>query len=128
MHLGMGYTTSMDELIQLEHAGWASLCNGTAADFYGETMTEDAVMVLADGSVMTRTEVVAALGKAPAWARYEMDQIRVVPIGQDSAALVYVGTGYRVGDDPPFVGVMTSVYVRRDSDWKLATYQQTPKP
>ena len=57
----------MDELIELEQAGWASLCDGTGDDFYGTTMTEDGVMVLADGSVMSRTEVVAALGKAPPW-------------------------------------------------------------
>ena len=51
-----------------------------------------------------------------------------MPIGEDSAALVYVGTGHRDGDSPSFVGVMTSVYVRRDGRWRLAIYQQTPKP
>lgn len=118
----------MDELITLEQAGWASLCDGTGDDFYGATMTEDGVMVLADGSVMTRADVVAALGKAPPWASYEMDDVRVVPIGEDSAALVYLGTGHREGDAPSFVGVMSSVYVRRNGEWKLAIYQQTPKP
>jgi hypothetical protein len=116
----------MDELIELEQAGWTSLCDGTGADFYGARMTDDGVMVLANGSVMTRDDVVAALGKAPPWGSYEMDEIRVVPISKDSAALVYVGTGHRDGA-PSFVGVMTSVYVRRDGDWKLAIYQQTPK-
>jgi hypothetical protein len=118
----------MDELIELERAGWASLCDGTGDVFYGQTMTSDAVMVLANGSVMTRDEVVAALGQAPPWASYEMADVRVVPIGEDSAALVYVGTGHRDGDDPPFVAVMSSIYVKRDGAWKLALYQQTPKP
>jgi hypothetical protein len=117
---------SMDELLQLEHAGWASLCDGTGADFYGATMTDDAVMVLANGSVMTRTEVIAALGTSPPWASYEMDDPRVVSIGDNSTALIYVGTGHRSDDEPPFVGVMTSVYVRREGAWKLAVYQQTP--
>ena len=53
--------------------------------------------------------------------------MQTVPVGDDAAALVYVGTGHRDADNPPFVGVMTSVYVRRDGDWKLALYQQTPK-
>jgi len=56
-----------------------------------------------------------------------MDDVRVVPLGEDSAAVVYVGTGHRGGDDPAFVGVMSSVYVRRNADWRLALYQQTPK-
>lgn len=122
-----GYIAGVDELSELEHAGWASLCDGTGDEFYGRTMTEDGVMVLADGSVMTRSEVVAALGKASPWASYEMDEIRVVPIGEDAAALVYLGTGRRAGNGPSFVGTMTSVYVRRDGQWKLALYHQTPK-
>ena len=118
----------MDELIELERAGWASLCDGTGDDFYGQAMTDDGVMVLTNGSVMTREEVVAALGQAPPWASYQIDDVRVVPIGEDSAALVYVGTGHCDGDTPPFVGVMSSVYVERGGRWKLVLYQQTPKP
>ena len=118
----------MDELIELEQAGWESLCAGTGDEFYGATMTENGLMVLADGSVMTRSDVVAALGKAPPWASYEIDDVRTVPIGDDVAALVYLGTGHRDGDAPSFVGVMTSVYVRSGGQWKLALYQQTPKP
>jgi len=57
-----------------------------------------------------------------------MDDVQVVPIGQDSAALVYIGTGHRDGGDPPFVGIMSSVYVKRDGGWKLALYHQTPRP
>jgi hypothetical protein len=117
----------VNELIELERAGWASLCDGTGDEFYGRTMADDGVMVLANGSVMTRDDVVAALGQAPPWASYEMDDIRLVPLGDESAALVYVGTGRRDGDDPPFVGVMSSVYVKRDGRWKLALYQQTPQ-
>ena len=116
----------MDELIELERAGWTSLCDGTGDRFYGSIMTDDGLMVLADGSVMTRADVVAALGQAPPWAHYEMDDVRVVPVGDDTAALVYVGTGHRGGGEPSFVAVMTSVYVRREGQWRLAVYQQTP--
>ena len=117
----------MDELIELERAGWAALCDGTADHFYGRTMIGDGLMVLADGSVMTRDDVVAALGDAPLWSSYEMADIRVVPISNDLVALVYVGTAHRSGG-PPFTAAMSSVYVRRDGVWRLALYQQTPKP
>ena len=100
--------------------------DGTAGKFYAGVMTADAVMVLANGQVMSRNEVVAALSEAPSWSSYAIDDPRVVPIGADSAALVYIGTGRRDGDDPPFVGAMTSVYVRVLDTWKLALYQQTP--
>jgi len=118
----------MDELLDMEHAGWASLCNGTASEFYGDAMTDDAVMVLANGTVMTRDEVIQALRNAPPWAAYEIDDVRFVSVGANSTAVVYLGTGHRGEEEPSFVGVMTSVYVERDGHWKLALYQQTPKP
>jgi len=118
----------MDELLELERAGWRSLCDSTGAEFYRATMTDDAVMVLANGQVMTRDEVVAALAQAPPWASFDLSDVRVVSMGEDAAALVYVGTARRDGDDEPFVGAMSSVYVRRDATWKLALYQQTPIP
>jgi hypothetical protein len=117
----------MNELIELEKAGWTSLCDGTGADFYGATMTPDGLMILADGSVMTRDDVVGALAQAPPWVDFEMDDVRVVPIAENSAALVYVGRAHRDGNDS-FVAVMTSVYVRSGGPWRLAIYQQTRQP
>jgi hypothetical protein len=46
-------------------------------------------------------------------------------MGDDAAALVYVGTARREDGDP-FVGAMTSVYQRVGGEWRLALYQQTP--
>ena len=115
----------MDELLELEHAGWRSLCEGTGSDFYGSTMTADGLMVLANGMVMNRAQVVEALAHAPAWAGYEIADVRVVPLGATAAALVYIGTGRRdEGED--VVCVMTSVYQRGDDGWRLGLYQQTP--
>jgi uncharacterized protein (TIGR02246 family) len=122
-----GNATDMDDLLRLERAGWDSLCDGSGADFYGSVMTDDALMVLANGEAMTRSDVVAALAKSPPWASYEMQDVRVVQLNDDSAALVYVGVAHRTDDDEPFVGAMSSVYVRRDGEWRLALYQQTPR-
>ena len=113
------------ELEDLEHRGWDSLCDGTSAEFFGSVMTDDGVMVLANGMTMDRDDVVEALTSAPTWERYEMDDIRVVPIDPHAAALVYVGTAHR-REGPPVVAVMSSVYRHDDDGWKLALYQQTP--
>ena len=116
-----------DELLELEHAGWKSLCDGSGDTFYGGVMTDDAVMVLANGMVMDRDTVTSALGESPPWARYEIDDVRLIEIGQDTAALVYTGTGWRDGSEDPFVGAMSSVYHRTGDGWKLALYQQSAK-
>jgi hypothetical protein len=115
------------ELERLERQGWDSLCDGTGSEFYGAMMTEDALMVLANGMTMDRDEVVEALSSAPTWDRYELADLRLVPIAGDAAALTYVGTAHRPSG-PPVVAVMSSVYRRDLEGWKLALYQQTPAP
>lgn len=116
---------TLDALLELEHAGWKSLSDGTGDVFYGTIMTDGAVMVLANGMVMDRGQVTSALAQSPPWSRYEIEDARLVEIDSDTAALVYKGTGYREGADEPFVGAMSSVYTRSPVGWKLALYTQT---
>lgn len=113
------------ELESLERQGWDSLCDGTGHEFYGRTMTEDGVMVLANGMVMTREQVVAALRDAPTWAAYDLADVHIVQLGADAAALVYVGTAHR-DDGSSITAAMTSSYVRTGEHWRLAVYTQTP--
>ena len=113
------------ELRDLERRGWDALCAGTGDRFYGEIMTEDGLMVLANGQTMDRGEVVASLAASPRWTGYEISGERVVPLGAGAAALVYSALAFR-GDEPPFAALMSSVYVREGVDWRLALYQQTP--
>lgn len=115
-------------LLVLERRGWDSLCAGTGDRFYGDLMMPDALMVLANGAVMDRDAVVASLADAPPLRQYAINDERVLRLGADCAALVYTGTAWRDGAEPPFVGAMASVYVRVDGDWRLALYQQTALP
>ncbi|MGY1736895.1 nuclear transport factor 2 family protein [Geodermatophilus sp. SYSU D00684] len=114
------------ELLTLERRGWEALCDATGGDFYGEVMTDDGLMVLADGTVMDRAAVVAALAASPPWLRYELDDVRLVRAGADAAALVYTGRAWRHEQEPPFTGAMSSLYVRDGDRWRLALYTQTP--
>jgi hypothetical protein len=112
-------------LLDLERRGWTALCDGTAADFYAGVMAADGLMVLANGAVMGRDAVVAALGGSPPWADWDMDDVELVPAGRDAAALVYRARARRDGA-PEFTGAMTSLYVRSGDGWRLALYTQTP--
>ena len=91
-----------ETLLDLEHRGWDSLCRSTGSEFYGEIMTEDALMVLANGAVLDRAAVVASLADAPPWRSYEISVVRFVDAGPDSGALVHVGRARREPDQPAF--------------------------
>ena len=116
----------IDELLTIERQGWDALCDGSGSDFYGKTMTSDGQLVLANGAALTRDDVVGALRGAPAWAGYEIRDVRLVTTGQDSAALVYQGTATPGGGADDFVCLFTSTYVRVNGSWRLALYTQTP--
>jgi hypothetical protein len=87
-----------NDLVELERAGWRSLCESTGDRYFGDLMTDDALMVLANGAVMDRGAVIAALGQAPPWRAFELSDPRVVRAGADTAALVYICTAERVAD------------------------------
>lgn len=118
----------VDTLLELERAGWDSLCDSTGSEFYGALMLADAVMVLANGMVMDRRTVVDSLSESPPWRTYEISDVRCIPIDDDNAVLVYTGTAYRDGAEPAFRAAMSSVYHRTGDSWRLALYQQTQIP
>ncbi len=115
----------LDALLELERAGWDSLCNASGSDFYGAVMLPGALMVLANGMVMDRDTVVSSLSESPPWRKYDIADVRLIDVDDDNAALVYTGTAYRDGDEPVFVGAMSSAYHRTADGWKLALYTQT---
>jgi hypothetical protein len=93
-----------ESLLELERAGWDSLCDASGSEFYGEVMLADAVMVLANGMAMDRDTVVASLSKSPPWRSYEIGDVRLIEVDDDNAILVYTGTAYRDGEEPALVG------------------------
>ncbi|MDP3967168.1 MAG: hypothetical protein Q8Q02_02725 [Nocardioides sp.] len=84
-------------------------------------------MVLAHGAVLDRSQVRSSLAGAPPWRDYTLSDVRLVPVGPATAALVYRARAIR-GKDDVFDALMTSVYVLDGPRPLLALYQQTPAP
>ncbi|MFB9071968.1 nuclear transport factor 2 family protein [Citricoccus parietis] len=118
-------TLTLNDLLPLEHRGWDALCSTRGGTFYGELMTDDAVMVLVNGMVLDRDTVASTLDHAPPWSAYRLDDARLVPTGTDSAALVYTATASRSGDPDPFTALMSSHYRLLDGRIRMTLYQQT---
>lgn len=118
-------TWTLDRLLEQERRGWDSLCESRGGRFYGDLMTEQAVMVLVNGMVLDRETIAASLDDSPPWSAYELDDARLLPTGTDSAALLYRATASRAGDPEPFLALMSSHYRMLDGRLRMTLYQQT---
>lgn len=116
---------TLDELLAVENAGWRSLCDSKGGTFYGQLMTAEAVFILVNGMAMTRGDIAGSLDGAPGWDSYEITDARLIPLGNDTAALIYRAKSSRADLPEPFAALMSSVYRRIDGRLRLALYQQT---
>jgi Domain of unknown function (DUF4440) len=111
-------------LIALERAGWEALAGGRGVAFYRDVFLDDGLMLLPVGA-FGKTEALQGLASAPPWDSYELRHLRVLPLSDGTASVVYAVEARRAGQSP-YRAVMSSTYVRRQGTWKLALHTQTP--
>lgn len=111
-------------LVDLEHKGWQALSGDNGAEFFDAFMADEAMMVLPMG-VLDRDACIEAIAAAPPWSTYELSDIQVVVLTEESAMVVYEATAQRDGQ-PPYRAIMSTVYVLSDDEWLIAFHQQTP--
>lgn len=116
----------LDHLLELEEKGWQALSSAEPTDFCREWLADDAVMIV-PGMVIDRSAFLDAVAHEQPWASHRIEEPRVIQLTDDSAALVYRVKARRDGQ-PEFVGLLTSVYVRRAGRWRLSLHQQTQMP
>ena len=115
-----------ERLIALEREGWDALVAGEGGRYYGEHLTDDALMAFSFG-VLTRAATIEAVALAPPWERYEIADPRVGALGDDSGIVVYQVVARRPGEEP-YSAVASTTYVRHGDVWQVAFHQQSPKP
>ena len=121
--LDMSPESLAQELIEVERRGWEALCSDDAVTYYGQHLVEDALMAFPFG-LMDREEALSAMEATQPWSRYDMKEPRVIALSPDCGVVVYAVTAQREGQDP-FSAVMSSTFVRRDGEWRLAFHQQS---
>jgi hypothetical protein len=119
----MSFDSMAQELIMVERRGWDALCSNDAVAYYRGHLTEDAVMAFPFG-VMGREEALSAMATAEPWSHYDMKAPTVIPLTSDAGVVVYGVRAQREGQEP-FSAVLSSTFVRRDGEWKLAFHQQS---
>lgn len=113
-----------EELIALEHGFWEGAAD---PDHYREHVDEQAVFVFPPGfGVLRKEEVMAQVGASEGpWIEHRLEDVRVVPLGEGAAILVYRATARAEGEEP-FSALVSSAYLERDGRWRLTFHQQSP--
>jgi len=116
-----------DDLIALETHGWRALSAdaATAREFYERVLDDAVVMLLPGGMRLTeRAAILDSMGGAP-WTSFALEDPQVVALGADGAVVVYGVVAVRGGAE--YSALVSSAYVRRETGWRLAAHQQTPR-
>ncbi|GAA2034247.1 hypothetical protein GCM10009819_18040 [Agromyces tropicus] len=110
-------------LLHEEHSGWRAILAGHGGEHYARAMTRDALMIV-EGAVLGRDDVIAAFRSAPPWEAYEIHEPAVVRLGDRAGILAYRAVARR-GDDVADLR-MSTTYLYDDGAWHVAAHQQTP--
>ena len=108
----------LQELLEIERT-----LGGGSGDDYRRHLTDDALVVV-PGAAISRAQAAYAIDETPGWDEFEIADERIVELTPDSVAVSYRWSSRRA--DEEYSALMSSVYVRRDGEWKLALHQQTP--
>jgi hypothetical protein len=113
-----------EDVVSLEKALWT---NNPVV--YKATILPEAVLVFAETGRISRDQAVEAIEQENAegrqWAEVAFADVRVSPLVTDAVLLQYRATGRWKHQVSPIAVLASSVYVRRDNEWKLAFHQQT---
>ena len=115
-----------EEIVRLERRGWDALTEGGAAaqHFFADVLSDNPVFVFPGGLVLDGRRAILDSMSGPGWSRYDLSDLRVVPVGDDAAVVVYRAEAEREGDH--YTATCASTYVCRDGTWQLCLHQQSP--
>jgi hypothetical protein len=113
-----------DEVEALERRGWEALSGPNGTAFYEGVMADDGLMVF-PGSIMDKPTALDAISRASPWSSFELSDIRTT--ADNLVGLVTYRAKSQRDQAPPYEAVMSSVYVRRQGQWKLLLHQQSPR-
>jgi hypothetical protein len=114
-----------DQLLDIERRLWTN-----DAVFYEDNLTEDCLLVFPETGVITRDIAVDAIRKeneeGRRWAEVTFGDISKLMQADDVALLTYRVKARWEHEASALTTLASSLYVKRDGDWKLAFHQQTP--
>ena len=113
-------------LVELEEKGWTALSSGVeeSRKFYESILSNQAVMLFPGGLYMNgKAEILKSLAAQP-WKSFQIENLEVVSLSENSAVVIYKVTAQREGTEP-YKALISSTYALVNGDWKLFVHHQT---
>jgi len=113
------------ELLALKAGAIRATAEADAA-FYKNYLTDDAIGVTPMG-VFNKSEILKAMAGGQAFKSSKIENSHAKVLAADTGLVTYEATFERPGSEPSLLFVST-LYQRRNGEWKGIFYQQTPLP
>jgi RNA polymerase sigma factor (sigma-70 family) len=116
----------METLLALEKRAWEAAKNKDVATLR-KTCASDFLAVYSDGTRLTLDEYCKALSLIDL-KKYSLSDVRLLSLGPDAAVLIYQADTHSVvlGATLKERTQMSSIWVRRDGEWRNVFAQETP--
>lgn len=109
------------DLMTLEKGFWTQ-----GGDYYREHVDEECLVAFAEMAGVHSNEEIAGMNPgAGNWRNVRLDEKGLVQLSDDAVVLTYEVDAERASGEP-YKALVSSGYVKRNGDWKMAFHQQTP--
>ena len=109
------------KLWELERHFWLG-----GVEVYLQHLADNSLMVF-PGMVLTKPQTMESIASGPRWASVSFTEQRLVQLSPGTVALIYRASSARAPGEASYSALVSSVYVKRDDDGRLALHQQSPE-
>jgi len=109
------------DLMQLERGFWLE-----GADYYRAHVDAECLLAFTEMAGVHSNEEIARMNPgANNWRNIRLDEKGLVQLADDAVVLTYEVDAERANGEP-YRAVVSTGYVKRGDEWKMAFHQQTP--
>ena len=109
------------DLLKLEKGFWTE-----GGDYYRAHVDEECLVAFTEMAGVHSNEEIAGMNPgANNWMNVELDEKGCVRLSADSVVITYEVNAQRKNGEP-YKALVSTGYVKRDGEWKMAFHQQTP--
>lgn len=113
--------TTAQDLMQLEKGFWTE-----GGDYYRDHVDDECLVAFTEMAGVHSNEEIAGMNPgAGNWKNVKLEEKGCVELSDDAVVLTYeVEAEHKAGR--PYKALVSTGYVKRDGEWKMAFHQQTP--